>query len=88
MVIRKPRREFSPKTNHPGPLILDLPVSRTMRKLISVIEGTQPVVVCHGSQSRLIHLVIIFHGTPRLCVDEEDTSRKTESLKMQERAGN
>ena len=56
-----------------------------MRKLISAIAATQPVVVCCGSQSRLIHLVILFHGTAKLYVDKEDTSQKGESLKMQER---
>ena len=56
-----------------------------MRKLISVTEATQPVVVCYGSQHRLIHLVILFHGAAKLCVDKEDLSQKGESLKKQER---
>ena len=36
-------------------LDLELPASRTVRKIISVVEATQSFVLCYGSLSRVIH---------------------------------
>lgn len=48
----------SPETSSTKNLDLGRPTSRTVRKLMSALEATQPVVFCSDYPRRLIQLLI------------------------------
>lgn len=52
--FEKPGREFSLGIKLASALILDFPVSRTVRKWGSAVEAIQAIVFCYGSLSWLI----------------------------------
>ena len=66
---------------HPN---LGLPVSRTMRKLISVVQATQLTVFCYGSLSRLRHWKEIKRGNVNLDLSSQPGLRAVRDQASQE----